>query len=101
MNRNHWNALTDGQMKFIFFAQTREEQLFNLTADPEETRDLSAVGHMAETLQLWRSRMVEQFKQEGRGGKWVQDGKLVKRRPCNYGPHFPMEVKNCKVVRPQ
>ncbi len=30
---NHWSALTDGRMKYIFRAWKGDEQLFNLTAD--------------------------------------------------------------------
>jgi hypothetical protein len=30
----HWNALTDGKMKYIFRAYFPDELLFNLTADP-------------------------------------------------------------------
>jgi hypothetical protein len=38
---NHWNALTDGKMKYIFNAEFGTEQLFNLTADPYELYDQS------------------------------------------------------------
>ena len=42
-NSNHWNALTDGRVKYIFNAMDASEQLFNLTADPGELNDLSAL----------------------------------------------------------
>jgi len=37
---NHWSALTDGHMKYIFNAWDATEELFNLTADPGETTQL-------------------------------------------------------------
>lgn len=36
---NHW--IIQDQIKYIWFAETDEEQLFDLTADPRETKDLS------------------------------------------------------------
>jgi len=61
-------------MKYIFNACPTctfppEEQLFNLTADPGELVGLHAVSAYATTLKLWRSRMVAQFTEEGRGDK--------------------------------
>src|SRR5262249_20807924 len=35
---NHWNALTDGNWKYIFHAFSGEEQLFHLADDPYELR---------------------------------------------------------------
>ena len=40
---NHWSALTDGNVKYIFNADAPSEQLFNLTADPYELNDLSLI----------------------------------------------------------
>lgn len=37
---NHWSALTDGRIKYIFNAWDATEELFNLTADPGETTQL-------------------------------------------------------------
>lgn len=97
----HWNALTDGKMKFIFHAFDGEKQLFNLTADPEETVDLAKDPRMSDLLELWRGRMVEQFRREKRGQRWVDAaGRLKHRRmPCNYCENFPLPVHNCKIVR--
>merc|ERR1712157_522016 len=86
---NHWSALTDGQFKFIFHASTGQEQLFNLTADPQESRDLANDAQWAPVLQLWRLRLVQQFEEERRGPEWVVNGQLVRRRPCNYSPNYP------------
>lgn len=38
---NHWNALTDGSIKYVFRAFFGDEQLFNLTADKYELEELS------------------------------------------------------------
>ncbi|CAK9099558.1 Arylsulfatase (Cys-type sulfatase) [Durusdinium trenchii] len=74
---NHWNALCDGQVKYIFNAHSGQEQIFNLTEDfdtrfdPQERRDLSALPAMQEPLRLWRQRLVEQFLREHRGTDWA------------------------------
>ena len=93
---NHWNALTDGKIKYIFRAWFGDEQLFNLTADPGEQHELSQSIEHRPTLLMWRARMVAQFEQEGRGDAFVQGGKLVRRNvrsgsPGNtpYSPNYP------------
>ena len=89
---NHWNALSDGEMKYIFNAFSATEQLFNMTADPYELRDLSATPTLTPQLDLWRSRMVQQFKEEERGPDWVKEGKLQQRTvPCVYSPNYPKD----------
>jgi arylsulfatase len=89
--RNHWNALTDGKMKYIFHAFDGEEQLFDLTADPHELNDLAGVPAHAEALRLWRTRLAEHF--AVRGDAWVKDGKPV-LRPMSVprSPHYPVTV---------
>ena len=43
---NYWCALTDGKMKYIWFIHTGEEQLFDLSSDPGEQKNLSGIeGH--------------------------------------------------------
>jgi len=87
---NHWNALTDGKMKYIFNAQFATEQLFNLTSDPGERAELSKNPNYKSELELWRGRMVAQFEREQRGVNWVQNGKLVARpKGQTYGPNYP------------
>ena len=90
---NHWSALTDGRVKYIFRAYWGDEQLFNLTADPAERRDLSRVESYGPTLALWRQRMVDQFEAEGRGASWVKDGQLQRRTEGQmYSPNFAFLV---------
>lgn len=87
---NHWSALTDGKIKYIYRAWADDEQLFDLAKDPSETEEVSSKAEYAEALALWRSRMVSQFEAEGRGAKWVKDGKLVRRtKSTTYSPNYP------------
>ena len=94
-NTNHWSALTDGKMKYIFNACDNcgavlpREQLFNLTADDGERVDLHADAEYDAELAKWRGRMVAQFEAEGRGSEWVQGGVLQLRPPQLYGPNYP------------
>jgi hypothetical protein len=85
---NHWNALTDGRTKYIFHAQTGAEQLFDLTRDPHEERDLAGdTAHDAD-LRQWRSRMIAHL--SPRGESWVAGGKLALRpRSILYSPNYP------------
>jgi arylsulfatase A-like enzyme len=86
----HWNALTDGKMKYIFRAFFGDEQLFNLTADPYEQTDLAADPAYATVLGVWRQRLVAQFERENRGPDWVKDGKLQQRtQGQTYSPNYP------------
>ena len=71
---NHWNALTDGKVKYIFHALDGEEQLFDLKADPAELRDLAREPEHQRTLRLWRDRMVQHL--STRDAPFVVNGKL-------------------------
>lgn len=86
-----WNAITDGRMKYIFHSWYREEQLFNLTEDPREQRDLAGVSDYGPELALWRGRLVDQFLREERGVGWVWGRRLMPRPwiPCSFGPNYP------------
>jgi len=85
---NHWNALTDGKMKYIYHAHNGKEQLFNLVEDPGETRDLAEEPRMSRELQSWRTRLIEHLSE--RGERFVRDGQLVKRpKRMLYSPHYP------------
>lgn len=93
-NTNHWSALTDGRMKYIFNACPTctfppKEQLFNLTADPGERIGLHNNRKYATELSKWRGRMVAQFEAEGRGPGWVYNSVLQLRQSETYGPNYP------------
>ena len=92
---NHWNALTDGRTKYIFHACAGREQLFDLVSDPLEMEDLASTPAHARALALWRSRLVAQFGAEGRGGRYVRDGRLLIR--CGKDSH----AKAPKKKKPQ
>ena len=85
---NQWTGLTDGRVKYIFYAPEGREELFDLDADPDELHECSADAEYAETLVLWRRRMVDHLSE--RGEAWVKDGQLVRRpEPMLYGPNYP------------
>jgi arylsulfatase len=85
---NHWNGLTDGRWKYIFHAQNGEEQLFDLTRDPTELRDLAGVSGREETLRQWRNRLIEHLAE--RGDEFVKNGKLALRPQGRMtSPNFP------------
>jgi choline-sulfatase len=87
---NHWNALTDGRFKYIYFALDGSEQLFDLGKDRGETRDLSNDPACSAILKKWRERLTRRLAE--RGPDYVRDGKLVKgRKNMLYGPLFPID----------
>ncbi len=69
---NHW--LLDGasNVKYVWFAATGEEQLFDLSADPRELEDLSG---QADRLAPFRRRMAEHL--AGRSDYAYDTGKLA------------------------
>ena len=85
---NHWNALTDGRMKYIFHARDGEEQLFDLSRDPHELNDLAGDARHEAELRSWRGRMIEHFAE--RGEPFLRNGKLGLRPESQMtSPHFP------------
>lgn len=54
---NHW--IIEHQMKYVWFAPTNEEQLFDLASDPRETRDLSGD---TERLAPFRALLAERLR---------------------------------------
>ncbi len=86
-----WTALTDGRVKYVYFAYDGRQLLFDLAADPTELHDLAADPAHAETLKAWRQRMVEHL--SVRGPLWARDGELqLRTRPMPYGANFPREA---------
>src|SRR5205085_2327839 len=62
---NHWNALADARYKYILHARHCGEQLFDLSNDPHELRDLAGDPASESTLRQWRSRMIEHLAPRG------------------------------------
>ncbi|WP_298063715.1 arylsulfatase [uncultured Rikenella sp.] len=86
-------ALTDGHMKYIWFYNKGTEQLFDLSVDPYENRDLHDSADYAERLAAFRKRMAEHLAE--RGERWVSpDGQLLvnKNVPVKT-PNFPKTAK--------
>jgi arylsulfatase A-like enzyme len=83
---NHWNALTDGQTKYIFHARDGEEQLFDLAQDPHELHNLATEENTA--LAQWRERLVNHL--SVRGDQFVKNGRLALRPESYlYSPNYP------------
>lgn len=87
---NYWCALTDGHLKYIWNLHNGEEQLFDLTRDPGEERNLSASASHASALRDLRAAMVEHLGE--RGDSFVKDGRLVTlNKTMLYSPNYPKE----------
>jgi len=96
-NKEHWNALTDGRFKYIYYAYDGREELFDLAGDPGEPlrgelHNLAAEPAYKNTLLKWRQRMVEHLSE--RGEPFVSGGKLsIRKKRFLYSPHFPKDAQ--------
>ena len=87
-SKDHWNALTDGKFKYIYYAYDGREELFDLTKDPDELLDVGTDPAYQDILLQWRQRMVEHLSE--RGEPFVSGGKLaLRKKRMLYSPHFP------------
>jgi arylsulfatase A-like enzyme len=85
---NHWNALTDGNWKYVFHALDGEEQLFHLSSDPHELTDLAGDAGYEGELRRWRGRLIEHFAE--RGEPFLKNGKLgLRPEGMAHSPNFP------------
>jgi arylsulfatase A-like enzyme len=75
--------LTDGKEKYIWFPVSGHEQLFDLTEDRLECRDLAQRTECAERVALWRKRLIDLLGERGDG---FSDGTQLLVRPDGYGP---------------
>jgi arylsulfatase A-like enzyme len=73
------HALTDGREKYIWFTADGREQLFRLTDDPTECRDLAADPGEAETLERWRALLMRELADRPEG--FTDGTRLVPGRP--------------------
>ena len=62
---NHF--LTDGRYKYVWLSYTGEEHLFDLDHDPTELMDLAARAEHADTVELWRQRLIERLRDRPEG----------------------------------
>jgi len=67
--------LTDGKEKYIWFTKTGKEQLFDLSADPQELHNLSSNPAYSQRLNYWRLNLIIQLK--NRTGDGMSDGKRL------------------------
>lgn len=87
-DNNYWCGLTDGKMKYIWFLRSGQEQLFDLTADPEETTNLIGDKKYSAKASEMRRALADHLSE--RGNEWVRDGKLQTRSTTLlYSPNFP------------
>ena len=67
--------LTDGREKYVWLTLTGQEQIFDLTQDPQELHDLAADPAAQDQLELWRSRMVAELAPRTQDG--LSDGRRL------------------------
>ncbi len=83
-----WAALTDGQMKYVYFFRSGHEQLFDISHSKAELHSLAGDPSYGQALELWRGRMAAHL--EERGERFVKDGKLQTiDHGILYSPHYP------------
>jgi arylsulfatase A-like enzyme len=58
---NAMQFLTDGREKYVWFPVTGAEQFFDLTCDPQETRDLARDPANERRIAPWRQRLIERL----------------------------------------
>lgn len=88
-----WYALTDGYMKYIYFASTGEEQLFDISKDKTESKDLSSNKKYMEVMEKWRKRLKCHL--EERDSRFISNGEIVKRdNSIVYTPNYPGQIRN-------
>ena len=75
--------LTDGKRKYIWYAVTGEEQLFNLEKDPRELHDLSQEENGRKETATWRRRLVRLLELRKDG---FSDGTRLIPKKEWYGP---------------
>lgn len=74
---NHF--LTDGKEKYIWYPCDGTEQLFDLTNDPGETRNLTPDPVYRERVALWRQRLIEHL--TGRPEGFTDGERLITGQP--------------------
>lgn len=85
---NYWCALTDGRVKYVWRFHTGEEELFDLSKDPHELKNM--VGNKAYKKKLNELRQAMVLHLSERGEEFVKDGRLqVLKRTVLYSPLFP------------
>ncbi len=74
-----YHAVTDGTHKYIWRPKDGREQLFDLSKDPHEERDLSKDKSHRAILERWRAHLVRRLSNRPEG--FSKNGKLIPGRP--------------------
>ncbi|WP_106766650.1 arylsulfatase [Paenibacillus faecalis] len=84
--------LTDGQFKYIWFPRLHSEQLFDLSGDPGECRDLAGREDARPLLLQWRQRLVQLLSERNVG--LTNGTELVGQagKPYVVSPHYKARV---------
>ncbi len=87
---NQWTGVVGERYKYVYYAPTGREEMYDLQADPQELHDLAADPESAPLVREWRGRMIEHLAE--RGAPYVVDGDLGLRPDAMlYGPNYPRE----------
>lgn len=62
-----WHALTDGTLKYVWFAGSGRELLFDLRSDPSECHDLSTDAAWTGVLTQMRDRLIDRLRSREEG----------------------------------
>jgi hypothetical protein len=81
----------DQRYKYIYFEHTGQQQLFDLSRDPEEVNNLADQPASAKLVKQWRQKLIEHL--SVRGEPWVHDGDLaVQDKPIRRRANDPNVV---------
>jgi len=85
---NQWTGVTNGRYKYIYYASTGQQELFDLQDDPGELHDLAADPARAGLVKEWRDRMIAHLAE--RGEPYVINGDLgIREKAMVLGPNYP------------
>lgn len=73
-----------GDYKLIYYPTGNQLQLFNISEDPRETRELSNLPEFADVVERLKKILIDQFYQEDLN--WLRDGELVGVAEPEYTP---------------
>ncbi len=90
--KDGWVALMDQRYKYVYFEHTGQQQLFDLTNDPQELINLADQPDSAKLVKEWRQKMLKHLSL--RGEPWVHDGDLaVQQKSIGRRPNNPLVEK--------
>src|SRR5699024_594922 len=91
--------LTDGKTKYIWFPRLGTEQLFDLTKDRYELKDLAQNNAHEQELLKWRNRMIEKLGPRNAG--LTDRDQLVCQagKPLHISPKYEERMKGIELYR--